>query len=142
MWPTLYSNKLGYTDRTYVQRSLSERFELAVYARPNEVRKLLRNNADAYQIDTPQEMMRFVAFLDRPLAVLLDELEIPREKPVLTFIEFHGPLPYEPDRYIVRRVVPSVIPQPRGFSIQVQPMMEHIVNVPILVHLDLSPFKN
>lgn len=138
MWPTLYSNKLGYTDRTYVQRSLSERFELAMYARSNEVRKLLRNNADAYQIETPQEMMRFVAFLDRPLAVLLDELEIPREKPVLTFIEFHGPLPYEPDRYVVKKVVPGLVLQPRGFSNQVQPMWKHLINLPIIINLDFQ----
>ena len=138
MRPTLYPNKLGYTDRTYVQRSLSERFELAMYARPEEVRKLLRNNADAYQIDTPQEMMRFVAFLDRPLAVLLDELEIPREKPVLEFIEFHGPLPYTPDRYVIKKVVPGLVSQPRGFSTQVQPMWKHLINLPIIINLDFQ----
>lgn len=139
MWPFPPSNKLGYAERVLVCRSLRERLDMALHVRPAELLKLLRNNADSYRIETTQEIMQFVAVLDRPLSVLLDELEIPRERFDLEFIEFHGPLPYNPNRYIVRKVVPGLISAPRGFSNQVQPMMKHIVNLPILVHLDFQP---
>lgn len=147
MYPLFGPSRLGYNERTVVERSLKERMLLAWRTDPDRVRDMLRRNGVSYSIDTCGDFMRFVAFLDKPLAELLDEIQVPRERIVDNFIEFHGPLPYHPNRCIIRRVVPGLVSQPKGFKPQpdtpiseliVQPMFRHIVNLPILLDMDLD----
>jgi hypothetical protein len=109
---------------------------MAWHIDPDQLRSLLGRNAVSYQIESQGDLMRFVAFLDKPLAELLDDMKVPRERYAFEFIEFHGPLPYNPHRLVVRRVTPGLISQPRGFT--VQPMVDHIAHLPILAPMRLS----
>jgi hypothetical protein len=143
-------SRLGYEEKVVTERTLQERLRLAWGTNPDEVRHLLQRNGVTYQIDSFGDMMRFVAFLDKPLAELLDEIKVPRERITRTFIEFHGPLPYHPNRCIIRRVVPGLVSQPKGFKSQpdtplseliVQPAFRHIINLPILIPLSIEEEK-
>lgn len=145
-------DRLGYNEKVVTERALQDRMRLAWMTDPDAVRSLLRRNGVSYQIDSFGDSMRFVAFLDKPLAELLDEIKVPRERITNTFIEFHGPLPYNPNRCIIRRVVPGLVSQPKGFAVQpltsvsdlsvseliVQPAFRHIVNLPILGLMSVS----
>jgi hypothetical protein len=135
MWNLFAPDKLGYHEKVVTERSLKERMLLAWRTDPDAVRNLLRRNGVSYQIDSCGDFMRFVAFLDKPLAELLDEIRVPRERIDNRFIEFEGPLPYNPNRIKIRRIVPGLIAQPKGFT--VQPMTEHISNLPIMTELDI-----
>lgn len=117
---TLFApSRLGYDNSTTVIRSLHERMVMALDQRADDIRSLLRKYGVSYRIDTPNQIMQFVAFLDKPLADILDELKIPRERIVHSFIEFHGPLPYNPNKLLVRKIVPGVI---KSEGLGVQPM--------------------
>ncbi len=135
------SKWLGYRETEIVIYSLHERLKIALDCRQGELRRALQRYAVSYRIDTPQELMQFVAFLDKPLAELLDDLEIPREYEKSTFIELVGPTQYIKKECVVRRVVPGLVSAPKGFDLVVQPMFRHLVSLPILVQLDLSDKK-
>lgn len=137
MWSNLFASpKLGHHKQVATERSLQDRLRLAWTTDPDALRNILKNNSVSYQIESFGDVMRFVAFLDKPLAELLDDMRVPRERIDREFIEFHGPLPYDPNRLSIRRVVPGLIEQPKGFA--VQPMFSHIVNLPIMTPLDIS----
>lgn len=136
LWNPALPDRLGYRKKITTVRSLRERFQLAISYHPEEVRRLLKRNSVSYRIDTEMELMQFVAFLDKPLAELLDDLQVPRERIEWEFVEFHGPVIPDPTRYMVRKVVPSLIKQPRGFT--VQSMTAHIEDLPIMLSMKLS----
>lgn len=143
MWDSLSllfaPSKLGYDKKIVTERTLHERVRLAWATDPKVLRFLLRKYGVLYQIDSFGEMLKFVAFLDKPLAEVLDEMKVPRERITHEFIEFEGPLPYDPHRVVIRRVTPGLVSQPKGFV--VQPMMEHIPNLPIMAPLDVSGLR-
>jgi hypothetical protein len=143
MWDSLSllfaPSKLGYDKKIVTERSLQERVRLAWATDPKVLRFLLRKYGVSYQIDSFGDMMKFVAFLDKPLAEVLDEMKVPRERITHEFIEFEGPLPYDPNRISIRRIVPGLIEQPKGFA--VQPMFKHVVDLPIMAPLDISGLR-
>lgn len=150
--------KLGFYTHNLIERTLLDRATLAIDNRNKEFKKLLSRYGTCYQIETVTDVFKYVAWLDKPLAEILDELSIPREKNTTTFTEFHGPLEYNPFAPVVRRVVPGLLKPPKGFAqldekekhlkalsslmeLQVQPMFQHVVNLPIMGRIDVSQFE-
>jgi hypothetical protein len=119
MYALFAPSRLGYNIRTVVERTLMGRALLAWRTDPDLVRNALRKHGVSYQIETARQLMHFVAFLDKPFAEILDDIGVPRERFVNEFIEFEGPLPYNPSRCVIRRVVPGLIP---ASEIKVQPL--------------------
>lgn len=132
-----YGQWLGYHETETFTYTLHARLKMALDHRQNELRSILRKFAVSYRIDTPQELMQFVAFLDKPLAELLDDIEIPREYEKSKFIELPGPTRYIKGEYFVRIVVPELVPRPAGFDLAVQPMFRHILELPNIAGLKI-----
>ena len=106
----------GYNEVEVVEYSLSQRLKMANYGRQNELRAALKKFGVSYRIDTPQELMQFVAFLDKPLAEILDDF-VPRSFEKHTFVELPGPTRYINPEHFIRRVVPGLVAVPKGFEI-------------------------
>lgn len=119
----------GYSTRRDVEYSLTERLNLALMSRSKQLRNILALNSDSYGIDTPAALMRFVAFLDKPIANLLDEIGIPRTYSKTDFHELAGPTRYINPRFSVRRIVPGTIP---ANELVVQPMVRFTAELPIM----------
>jgi hypothetical protein len=117
MW-YLGPDRLGYEKVTTVVRSLHDRFHLACSYRFDELRRLLKHQSVSYRVETAQDILQFVAFLNKPLAELLDELQVPRERIEREFIEFHGPVIPDPNRPRIRHIVPGLVSQPKSFAVQ------------------------
>lgn len=110
--------------------SLKERLDMLMRARPEELRWYLRKYADLYYVETSQDLLRCVAFLPKPLAEILDELNVPREWRGTEYIEFFGPWqpfvgPPEPPPFtpLLRRVIPGEF---KGEITGVQPLMDPV----------------
>ena len=130
--------QLGYRLPKVVVYSLVQRLEIALRHQPKELRKLLSLHVDSYRFATVNTIMRLAGFLDKPMAEILDALEIPRKYETTEFIELAGPTQYDKDAtpFTVRRVVPGLIPAPQGFrELVVQPMFSHTPNLPIMATL-------
>lgn len=120
---------------TEVELSLKERLQMYLAScRKNwEVRWFFRD-ADVYSIMHAEDLFKAVLHLPKPLAEMLDDERIPRTKYVHHFNplfgpmpEFHGPL----EESGLRPLEASLLPAPKGF-LDVQPMVKHIENLPIL----------
>lgn len=112
---------------------------------------LLRKYGVSYRIESETDIFVHTAWIEKPLAEILDELEVPRTWTRSEFIEFFGP-PHEfvgpPENYIpreskfmIRQVTPSLLPAPAGFTrgeLTVQPMLRYIEALPILKPLDVQ----
>lgn len=138
-----FPNKvLGYRVSRVAEYSLLERINSALTYQRNALRKELGKYSDSYRIETASDLMQFVAFLDKPMAEILDVLKIPRAYNSSEFIELHGPTQYVNPVVQVRKVVPGLVGAPKGFNeLVVQPMFNHLPNLPIMANLHIATLK-
>jgi hypothetical protein len=130
----------GYSQRVHKTHTLKWRVEAALYSNPGELKYLLWKYGVSYRIESAFDILRYVAFLDKPLAEILDEMRIPREWEGWEFTEFCGPSiefvgPPEKSPYMLRRVMPGLI---KIDDVGVQPMSEPLL-LPLLMHTDPLP---
>ncbi len=107
----------GYRVPVHKVYTLQKRLNMALdshYAA--ELQHLLWKYGVSYQIETSFDIIKYVAFLDKPLAEILDELRIPRDWEGTEFIEFVGPSPlfYGPPRRplvqpVLRKITPGLM---------------------------------
>lgn len=120
----------GYRRPIPIVWSLRERLDKTWRARPEELKRMLAKYGDVYTIETPQDLMRCVAWLAKPMEEILDEMEIPRGWEDSEFIYFDGPprKTGEDTPLMLRVVVPRKL---NVDKLTIQPMMTHIPALPI-----------
>jgi hypothetical protein len=117
-----------------VEHSLKERIDIASKWPSSSFKKALAENSTGYRIESPTHFMNFVAWLDKPMAQILDDLNIPRTWVDRVFVEQAGPTQYDEEVHgiKVRRIVPGLIKCPEGFKdLVVQPMFRFTPSLPI-----------
>lgn len=111
----------GYRRQLIKAYTLKERIDMAHRFRPEEFRRALKLNAESYSVETPLDIVRYVALLHKPMAKILDELEIPRELEQSEFVYFEGPFKKlrDEEEVVLRRIVPTLM---KVDELTVQPM--------------------
>jgi hypothetical protein len=135
-WQAGYDKHAGEHWSEVIELSLLERVRMFASARlqtDKDVRRFSRD-FDVYQITCADDIFKYVLHLPKPLAEILDDENIPRERTVWKSRLLYGPPPewigpLYPSHATIP-VTPMKIASPEAFQ-AVQPLVEHIPSLPI-----------
>lgn len=121
--------EVGYHEEVRETYSLRERIDIAKQMSRKELENHLAWHSDSYTSETLSDIIQCVAAMSKPMAEILDDLKIPRDKIYYKWIPVHGPAPEfvgpqnEGPSHYLRRVVPGLIKATQE-SLQVQPIFK------------------
>lgn len=119
-WSLRVSGQPGYNQKVTEPYTLRERIDMANSMSRDKLERHLAWHSDSYTVETLNDIVRCIATMSKPMAEILDDLKIPREKTYMKFVELDGPpRPEELLPFQLRRITPGLIKAP---VVGVQPM--------------------